>query len=578
MTFSLQGVGVSRGIAIGRVHIVDRSQIEVEEYRLEAADVDAEVERLNSAVAQAKHNLREIREHIPPATATDISAFIDTHLLMLDDAAFNDEPARIIRERRCNAEWAVKQQRDALVSVFEEMDDAYLKTRRDDVDNVVDRVLHSLLRYAPLRHEVPDRRLRDMIVLADDLSPADLVLMHHHGISGVVTVFGGPTSHMSILARSLSIPGVVGIHHARRYIRENETLVVDGDEGVVIGDADERVFGQYRERQEQRRLYIASLDRLKEASAVTADGVPITLHANVELPSDFESVNNVAADGVGLYRTEFLFMNRSGHPDEDEQFNTYRQLIDALNGIPITIRTADIGADKQLDAAGPIAANPALGLRAVRLCLAEPALFWPQLRAIIRVSAYGPVRMLIPMLSNLDEVHQVMAIVKAIRNEFSRRGVAYDESMPIGGMIEVPAAAMCADAFARSLDFLSIGTNDLIQYTIAIDRVNDEVNYLYDPLNPAVLRLIAMTIDAGRKADIPIAMCGEMAGDSRYTRLLLGLGLREFSVHPSTLLEIKHHIKQTHVEQVQRLAQQFLLSSDIVEHRELLEQLTTASA
>ena len=391
-----------------------------------------------------------------------------------------------------------------------------------------------------------------------------------------MTEFGGQTSHMSILARSLGIPGVVGLHHARRYIKEDETIIVDGEDGVVIGAADERILAQYRAREAERRRYIAGLQVLREAPAVTLDGRQITLHANVEMASDIQSLQEVGASGVGLYRTEFIFMNRTDYPDEDEHFNIYRQMTDALGGSPLTIRTADIGADKPLDAAadrGSLAANPAMGLRAIRLCLREPSLFWPQLRAIVRASAYGPVRMMIPMLSSVDEVHQVMDVITTIRNEFTRRDIAFDADMPIGGMIEVPAAAICADIFAANLDFLSIGTNDLIQYAVAIDRVNDEVSYLYDPLNPGVLRLIAMTLDAGRKAGIPVAMCGEMAGDRRYTRLLLGLGLTEFSVHPAALLEIKHIINTTSAAQVDVVAQEFLHTTDINQRRDLLSRL-----
>ena len=576
MTFSLHGVGVSQGVAIGRVHIVERNRLEISEYRLEPSEVEGEIQRLLNAVAQAKHHLREIRDHIPASTATDIATFIDTHLLMLDDAAFNDEPARIIREKRCNAEWAIKLQRDALVAVFEQMDDAYLRTRKDDVDHVIDRVLRSLLRQAPAHHEVPDQRLKDMIVLADDLTPADLILIQHHGVLGFITEFGGPTSHMSILARSLGIPGVVGLHHAQRYIVKDELIIVDGDDGVVIGGADARILEQYRERQVERRNYLAGLQIFKGEPAITSDGLTIQLHANVELPEECASVRDVGADAVGLYRTEFLFMNRTDYPDEDEHFNTYRQMIDALDGIPITIRTADVGADKPIDsshASGSLAANPALGLRAVRLCLREPSLFWPQLRAIIRASAFGPVRMMIPMLSAIDEVHQIKDIVRTIHNEFARRDIAYDEKMPIGGMIEVPAVAVCADEFAQELDFLSIGTNDLIQYAVAIDRVNDEVSYLYDPLNRGVLRLISTSIAAGREAGIPVAMCGEMAGDTRYTRLLLGLGLEEFSVHPTALLELKHIVRNTSVGRAEELASEYLNATTPDRRKELLEAL-----
>jgi len=576
VTFSLHGVAVSRGIAIGRVHVVERNQLEITEIRIDEDEVENEVVRLHKAVQLAKQHLREVREHIPSSTPLEIAAFIDTHLLMLDDAAFSEEPARIVRQTRCNAEWAVKLQRDALVAVFDEMDDAYLRTRRDDVDNVVDRIIRNLLRHQQLRHEVPDQKLKAMIILASDLTPADLVLLQHHGVAGFVTEFGGQTSHMSILARSLGIPGVVGVHHARRYIKEDETVIVDGEDGVVVGAADERILAEYRERQDQRRRYVAGLQVLREAPAVTLDGVSITLHANIDLPGDIDSLRDVGANGVGLYRTEFMFMNRSDYPDEDEHFNVYRQMIDTLAGAPLTIRTADIGADKPTDAGpdtGSLAANPALGLRAIRLCLREPSLFWPQLRAILRASAFGPVRMMIPMLSSIDEVRQVLDVVATLRNELRRRDIAFDENMPIGGMIEVPAAAICADIFAVELDFLSIGTNDLIQYAVAIDRVNDAVSYLYDPLNPGVLRLIQMTLDAGSKAGIAVAMCGEMAGDRRYTRLLLGLGLTEFSVHPAALLEIKHLVNTTHRASIQGYAQEFLNTTDANRKRELLALL-----
>jgi phosphotransferase system enzyme I (PtsI) len=576
VTFSLHGVPVSRGVAIGRVHIVERNQLEITEYHLAEDEVEAEVERLLAAVALAKRHLRDIRDHVPVRTPAEIVAFIDTYMLMLDDAAFTEEPARIIREQRVNAEWAVKLQRDALVAVFEQMEDDYLRTRKDDVDHVVDRIFRNLLRHPPLHHELPDRKLRDMIIVARDLAPADLVLMHHHGVAGFVTEFGGPTSHMSILARSFGIPGVAGLHHARRYIQEEETVIVDGDGGVVIGGADARILGQYRARQAERQSYVASLRVLRDAATVTRDGLAIALRGNVELPEDLIGLREAGAEGVGLYRTEFLYMNRPDHPDEEEHFTTYRQMLTELDGMPLTIRTADLGADKlpaKAVVSDPLALNPALGLRAVRLCLREPSLFWPQLRAIIRASAFGPVRMMIPMLSSIDEIHQIMDIVRTIRNEFGRRGIGFDPAMPIGGMIEVPAAAICADLFARELDFLSIGTNDLIQYAVAIDRVSDEVSYLYDPLNPGVLRLVAGTIDAGRAARIPVAMCGEMAGDTRYTRLLLGLGLTEFSVHPAALLEIKHIIRDTSVAEATALAREFLAGADGERRRGLLERL-----
>lgn len=576
MSFSLHGVGVSRGIAIGNAHIIQRDEVDVREYSITTAQVEREIARLGDAVIEAQRQLRDVRARIPATTPADIAAFIDTHLLMLEDAMLTEEPMRIVRDRLCNAGWALKLHRDELVAVFDQMKDPYLKTRKDDVDHVVNRIQRILLNHAPLRHEVVDSRLHGTVLIADDLTPADALLMQHHGIAAFVTESGGQTSHTSILARSLGIPGVVGVHHARRYVREDELLIIDGNDGVMIGEPDERMLEHYRQRQEERQRYYASLKKLKRAPAVTADGHAVELHANVELPSDFEAVKAVGASGVGLYRTEFLYMNRREPPTEEEHFASYRQLVKGLGGIPVTIRTLDLGADKQAEAVNAsrtTVTNPALGLRAVRLGLHEPALFGPQLRAIIRASAHGPVRMMIPMLSNLEEARQVIDLVRRIQVEFDETSIRYDRNMPIGGMVEVPAAAIFADGFARELDFLSIGTNDLIQYTVAIDRVNDEVNYLYDPLNPGVLRLIAMTIAAGRKARIPVAMCGEMAGDTRYTRLLLALGLRSFSVHPSNLLEVKGVISATSAAKLETIAKRALKTSDYDSFRSLLARI-----
>lgn len=579
MSIALHGIGVARGIAIGKAHILVRDQLEISEYCVAREFVEDEVRRLDEATVLARQQLRAIRGHIPRNTAPDIAAFIDTHVLMLEDAALSQEPARLIRERRCNAEWALRLQRDALVAVFEEMDDPYLRTRKDDVDHVVHRIQRILQNQGPLRHEVPDSRLAGYIIVADDLTPADTVVMQHHGIAAFVTEYGAATSHTAILARSLGIPSIVALHQARRYVREDDVLIVDGGKGVVVLDPDARTLEYYRGLQRRERDDLAELGKLKGAPARTEDGIAVVLEANIELPKDFESVLTVGATGVGLYRTEYLYMNRPEPPDEGEHFEVYAEVLRLLESLPITIRTLDIGADKEMDGGArgdrPGAANPALGLRAVRLCLKEPGLFLPQLRAILRASALGPVRLLIPMLASLQELHQVLAIIEGIRQELRAASIPFDPNMPIGGMIEVPAAAVCADLFARELDFLSIGTNDLIQYTMAIDRVNDEVSYLYDPLNLGVLRLIKTTIDAAGCCDIPVSMCGEMAGDLRYVRLLLGLGLRRFSVHPAVLLEVKRIVNSTSFAVATTLAGQLLNSRSPSEARELLERINS---
>lgn len=577
MTLSLHGMGVSRGIAIGRVHIIERGRLDIPEYHIEKDQVETETRRLVDAVSLAKQQLRAIRDHIPAATSPDIAPFIDTHLLMLDDVVLTQEPLRLIKSAGHNAEWALQLQRDALMHVFDEMEDPYLRTRKDDVDHVVNRIQRILLKQKPLRHEEPDSRLSGYVLIADDLTPADTVLMQLHGILAFVTEYGGPTSHTAILARSLVIPAIVGLHEAGRIAREDDMVIVDGNSGVMLVDPDEHSLRYYRKRQQEDRKYYAGLIRLKETPAKTLDDVPVRLHANVELPQDFEIVRQVGASGVGLYRTEFLYMNRETPPEEEEHYETYLSVLDTMAGLPLTIRTVDLGADKQVDGGrqggGSVQANPALGLRAVRLCLKEPALFRPQLRAILRASAHGSIRLMIPMLSNMQETGQVLEMIDEIKMELGNQGVEFDEDIPVGAMIEVPAAAICADIFAGQLDFLSIGTNDLIQYTIAIDRVDDEVSYLYEPLHPAVLRLIRMTIDAGDRANIPVAMCGEMAGDIKFTQLLLGLGLREFSVHPTYLLEVKKNILESNLGRLSGIADAALQASTAADVEKLLEQL-----
>ena len=576
MTIALQGAGVSRGIAIGRVHVLHKDRLDIPEYIIDKNQISAEAKRLDDAVTCAKLQLRAIKEHIPSGTSVDIASFIDTHLLMLEDVALMQESLRLIHENQVNAEWALKQQRDSLVSVFEEMDDPYLRTRQDDIDHVVNRILRVLLNRTPMPHESPDSKLTGYIVLADDLTPADTVLMQHQGITAFATEHGGPTSHTAILARSLGIPAIVGLRHLRKYIRNETLIVLDGSSGVILVDPDEYSLAHYHDMQERDRTYHIGLSKLSHAPALTLDGTSIELMANIELPRDFDSVRNVGASGVGLYRTEFLFMNRETPPDEDEHFNTYVNVLNILGGLPLTIRTLDLGADKQVDggrSSGPAQSNPALGLRAIRLCLKEPELFYPQLRAILRAAVHGPVRMMIPMLSNTQEMEQVLQIIAAIKSDMDVNGIPYNPNIPIGCMIEVPAAALCADIFAQRLDFLSIGTNDLIQYTIAIDRVNEEVNYLYDPLHPAVLRLISTVLDAGRCAGIRAGMCGEMAGDIRYTRLLLGLGLREFSVHPANLLEVKKIITESDIGILESRARDALFAKSGAEIQAIMDNL-----
>lgn len=550
MSVALYGFGVSRGVAIGRACILSRGELEITEYAIPDKFIDEEVERFKAALKTAKQQLKEIRNHIPATTPIDIAAFIDTHLLMMDDTALATAPVQLIKNNKCNAEWALKLQRDALARVFDQIDDPYLRTRKDDIDHVVDRIQRILLNESTHFHDLASTgsRLSGYIVLADDLSPADTVFMQHQGVVAFVTEYGGATSHTTILARSLGIPAVVGVRNARRYFQANEQLIVDGQQGLILATTDEAIVDFYHAQQAEQLRNRQQLAKIRQKPALTLDKEAIALYANFELPEDLLAIEKAGAKGIGLYRTELLFMNRDDTPDEEEQFEAYRQVVEAMKDAPVTIRTLDIGADKQISILnGAIPANPALGLRAIRLCLKDPELFKPQLRAILRASVYGQVRIMIPMLSNLAEILHVLQLVEDSKRELRQQGLKFNAKIPLGGMIEVPAAALSANLFAKHLDFLSIGTNDLIQYTIATDRIDDSVNYLYDPLHPAVLRLIQMTIEAGRHAGKTVGMCGEMAGDCRYTRLLLGMGLMEFSMHPALILEVKRVVRASNV-------------------------------
>ncbi len=573
MSVSISGIGISHGIAIGAVYRLEQGDVEIYEAAIPKELVEDEISRFRRSVRTARQQLKAIRNSIPETTPVDITDFIDTHLLMLEDSLLTAAPVELIRQRQCNAEWALKIQRDALAKVFDEMDDPYLRTRKDDVDHVVTRILRILIGKETHTGPQDSTRLHGAIVLAHDLTPAEAALLRHQGIAGFVTESGGPLSHTAILARSLGLPAIVGTHITPHQIRDGDTVILDAAQGVLLADVDSAALRDYRRKQRQQHKHRAELNRLKNEPAVTGDGVRIHLVANVELREDVLTARRAGAEGIGLYRTEFLFMNRSDIPDEEEQLKQYLSVMKTLKGLPITIRTLDLGSDKECGAKAPgerLSVNPALGLRAIRLCLKYTDLFRPQLRAILRASAKGPVCMMIPMLSSAYELNEVMALIDDVRQELQRERLAFDWNMPIGGMIEVPAAALSATLFARKLDFLSIGTNDLIQYTLAIDRVDDEVTYLYDPLHPAVLRLIKMVIDAGQQYDVPVAMCGEMAGDTRYTRLLLGMGLTDFSVHPTALLEVKDVIHHSRVADVTDTVNNILKQDDPVK---IIEQL-----
>jgi phosphotransferase system enzyme I (PtsI) len=575
MNFVLHGHAVSGGITIGYAHLVTTARLEVVHYEIPEEAVDSEVRRFEAALAKAREELATLKQHIAPDAPQEFEAFLNLHRMILDDSALSQAPKALIRERRGNAEWALVQQMEQLTDRFDEIDDPYLRERKADVQQAVERVLKALMGAQTLSEPAPSEE-HELIVVAHDLSPADMILFKRHRFGGFLTDVGGVTSHTAIVARSLGIPAIVGLHHAFQTIAERELLIVDGVMGVVIVNPDPVVLAEFRARKSQLGLEREKLKRLKSTKATTLDGTPVELYANIELPEDMPEVLEAGAEGVGLFRSEFIFLNRKDLPGEDEQFEAYRNVARAMEGKPVVLRTLDLGADKALDGDGMTSQNipnPAMGLRAIRFCLAEPQMFLTQLRAILRASHYGKVRILLPMLAHVHEIEQTLALIRQAKQQLDERSIPYDREIEIGGMIEIPAAALALPIFMRRLNFLSIGTNDLIQYTLAIDRTDDAVAHLYDPLHPAVLTLVAGTIQTATRGGVPVAVCGEMAGDLQFTRLLLGLGLRNFSMHPSQLLAIKERILRTNLAEVQALAQRVLRASDPAKTKELLARL-----
>jgi len=576
MTFSIHGLPVARGIAIGRAVLMS-GRVDVAHYFIETSQIAQEIDRLRKARDAVVDEIRRLQQSIPGMgkdAPHELSALLDVHLLLLQDQDLVEGVKHWITERLYNAEWALTTQLEVLSRQFDEMEDEYLRERKADLEQVAERVLRHMRGEAspvvpPARRHGNARQqelLGDgtvdvpLVLIAHDLSPADMLQFKQSVFAGFVTDVGGRNSHTAIVARSMDIPAVVGSRSASQLVRQDDWVIIDGDAGVVIVDPSPIVLAEYGFKQRQAEIERGRLSRLRHTPAVTLDGQKVELLANIELPEDAAAALDAGALGVGLFRSEFLFMGRHGRlPDEDEQYEAYRRAVEGMQGLPVTIRTIDVGADKPLDDTprdtGHL--NPALGLRAIRWSLADPAMFLTQLRAILRAAAHGKVNMLIPMLAHVSEIRQTLSLLDFARAELDNRGVAYG-SVAVGAMIEIPAAALTLRTFLRYFDFLSIGTNDLIQYTLAIDRADESVAHLYDPCHPAVLRLVAETIAACREQGKPVCVCGEMAGDIAMTRLLLGLGLRSFSMHPAQILAVKQEVLRCDAQRLEAWAQRVL--------------------
>jgi phosphotransferase system enzyme I (PtsI) len=575
MTFSIHGLAVARGIAIGRAVLVASSRVDVAHYFILPDQVSAEIDRLRQARNAVVEELKRLQIDLTADAPPELGALLDVHLMLLEDGTLSASVKQWIENRLYNAEWALSSQMEVIGRQFDEMEDAYLRERKSDLEQVTERILHFLKGGSPVVRIKPPARPQQelqlgdtmdvpLILVAHDLSPADMLQFKQSVFTGFVTDVGGKTSHTAIVARSLDIPAVVGARSASQLIRQDDWIIIDGDAGVVIVDPSSIILAEYGFKQRQGDLERERLTRLRHTPAVTIDGQKIELLVNIEMPEDTAAALLAGAVGVGLFRSEFLFMGRQGNlPEEEEQFNQYKRAVEGMKGLPVTIRTVDVGADKPLDEARHDAAhlNPALGLRAIRWSLADPEMFLTQLRAILRAAAWGKVNLLVPMLAHASEIHQTLALIKQARHDLDVRGVVYGP-VRLGAMIEIPAAALSLKLFLKHFDFLSIGTNDLIQYTLAIDRADESVAHLYDPLHPAVLRLVADTIAEGAAQGKSVSVCGEMAGDVSMTRLLLGMGLRSFSMHPSQVLLVKQQILRSDTDKLKVLAQQVLASED----------------
>jgi phosphotransferase system enzyme I (PtsI) len=576
VTFSIHGLAVARGIAIGRAVLIASSRVDVAHYFIAPAQIEAEIDRVRVGRNAVVDEIHRLQHDMPKDAPPELTALLDVHLMLLQDELLTTGVKHWITERLYNAEWALTTQLEVIARQFDEMEDEYLRERKADLEQVVERILRYMkgvaspvVPPASKRKTQQDLLLDDtvdvpLVLIAHDLSPADMLQFKQSVFAGFVTDVGGKTSHTAIVARSMDIPAVVGARSASQLVRQDDWIIIDGDAGVMIVDPSPIILAEYGFKQRQGELERGRLSRLRHTPAVTLDGQKVELLANIEMPEDAPAALKAGAVGVGLFRSEFLFMGRQGNlPGEEEQYQAYKAAVEGMEGLPVTIRTVDVGADKPLDKASRDGAhlNPALGLRAIRWSLADPAMFLNQLRAILRAAAHGQVNMLIPMLAHGTEIRHTIALIDHARAELDNKGIAYGP-VSLGAMIEIPAAALTLKLFLKYFDFLSIGTNDLIQYTLAIDRADESVAHLYDPLHPAVLRLVADTIAECNRQGKGVSVCGEMAGDVSLTRLLLGLGLRSFSMHPAQILAVKQEVLRADTGRLKSWAQQVLESDE----------------
>jgi phosphoenolpyruvate-protein phosphotransferase (PTS system enzyme I) len=570
VSFNIHGVPVSNGIAIGMAHLISNALLEVVRIGIDSNNIKPEITRFKKSLRMVNGELKRIKSQLTIESNSQFIPFIDTHLMLLNDKSISEDPIRIIQKEKCNAEWAIKIILDTLVEKFNQIEDPYIRERKHDVVQVAERIIKALL--GRQKQKTKYKNESSVILVAHDISPADALQFKNHKYGAFITEVGGANSHTAILARSLNIPSIVAAKNARKLIKNNDTIIVDGNQGIVIVNPTVLILNEYLSKQNLWEIEQKKLNKIRNIKCRNLGNETISLLANIEVPKDIKSVKYNNADGIGLFRTEFLFMNRPDLPNEEEQFKIYKSVTKSMGKLPVVIRTLDSGADKNITNNNNNLTS-ALGLRAIRLCLSEPHLFNTQLKAILRASAFGNIKILIPMLSSLQELRQTKMLIERAKQSLLNLNLKFNDKIQIGGMIEVPAVAINAEAFAKELDFLSIGTNDLVQYTLAIDRADDSVSHLYNSLHPAVLRLIDNTIKAGIKYNKEVSICGEMAGDPKLTKLLLGMGLKIFSMHPASLLVVKQQVLSSDPITIKKKANRILRSSEPDNIEKLLQDI-----
>ncbi len=577
MTFSIHGIGVSDKVAIGRAHLLSHVSLEAQHYLISTDQIDEELARFRAAIQTVQTEFHDLQTQLDDDAPMEMNAMLSVHSMIAQDELIVNATQKLISEQRYNAEWALSEQVHALMAQFDAFEDEYLRERKQDVMQVGTRIMSALRERNRTVCEIPQAFDTEMILVAHDIAPADMLQFKGRSLGGFITDTGGPNSHTAIVARGLGLPAVVSTGQARAIIRQNEWVIVDGVNGVVLVNPDELILSHYRQVQQAQIDEETRLSELIGRDTVTLDGVAIKLLANIESPSDIPRLKAMGADGVGLFRTEYLFMNRKDLPDEAEQFEVYKTAATLMDGQPVTIRTLDIGADKALstdDYETPM--NPALGLRAVRYCLSNPKMFLTQIRAILRASHYGAIKLMIPMVSGVEQLQQTLTLIEKARTQLREAQIPFNEHMPIGVMIEIPSAVLILHALLPKLDFVSIGTNDLTQYTLAVDRGDADVAHLYEELHPAVLQLIVFTIRAAQSVGKPVSVCGEMAGNAKLTRLLLAMGLDEFSMQQAQLLPVKAKILDACTQQAQPYLEQVLNTYEITQIKQQVRTLNAA--